>query len=71
MNSSSSTKGLLDYDREISESIMNTIDEINSRYGSSTLKIAAEGVGKNWRIKRDKLSPSYTTCFKDLIAVRC
>ena len=71
LNSSSSTKGLLDYDREVSESIMNTMDEINSRYGSSTLKIAAEGVGKNWRIKRDKLSPSYTTCFKDLIAVRC
>ncbi len=71
LSSSTSTKGLLDCDREVSESIMNTMDKINSRYGCSTLKIAVEGVGKNWKIKRDKLSPSYTTCFKDLITVRC
>ena len=40
------TRGLLDYDRDTSDRIMNTIDNINSRYGSSTLKIASEGIEK-------------------------
>ena len=71
LNNSSTTKGLLDYDREVSESIMSAIDKINSRYGSSTLKIAAEGIEKNWKIRREKLSPNYTTCFEDLITVKC
>jgi len=71
LNNSSTTKGLLDYDREVSESIMSAIDKINSRYGSSTLKIAAEGIEKNWKIRREKLSSNYTTCFEDLITVKC
>ena len=54
LTNSSSTKGLLDYNREVSESIMNTMDEINSRYGNSTLKIAAEGVGKKWKIRNSE-----------------
>ncbi len=64
------TKGLLDYDRNISDKIMNTIDTINSRYGSSTLKIASEGIEKNWNMKRENVSPCYTTRFDDLVEVK-
>ncbi|OUW95320.1 MAG: hypothetical protein CBD97_02985 [Pelagibacteraceae bacterium TMED237] len=64
------TRGLLDYNRDASDKMMNTIDKINSRYGSSTLKIAAEGIEKVWKMKRENVSPCYTTRFDDLVEVR-
>ena len=64
------TKGLLDYDRDISDKMMQTIDTINSRYGSSTLKIASEGIEKVWKMKRENVSPCYTTRFEELAEVK-
>ncbi len=65
-----STKGLLDYNREISDALMRSMDNINNRYGSSTLQLASEGIKKNWRLQREKISPCYTTNFKDLMIVK-
>ena len=64
------TRGLLDYDRDISDKIMNTIDEVNNRYGSSTLKIASEGIERIWKMKRENVSPCYTTRFDDIAVVK-
>ena len=64
------TKGLLDYDRESSDAIMNTMDRINGRYGSSVVRLASEGIEKSWRMKREKVSPCYTTSFEDLVEVK-
>ena len=64
------TKGLLDYDREISDSVMNTMDKINERYGSSTIRLASEGIEKAWSMRRENVSPCYTTSFEDLVMVR-
>ena len=64
------TKGLLDYDREISDSMMEVIDKINNRYGSATLKIASEGIEKIWKMKRENVSPCYTTRFNELVEVK-
>ena len=47
-----------------------TIDNINSRYGSSTLKIASEGIEKIWKMKRENVSPCYTTRFEELVEVK-
>ena len=63
------TKGLLDYDRKVSDRMMETIDSINDRYGSSTLKIASEGIKKVWKMKRENVSKSYTTRFDELVVV--
>ena len=70
LHNSSLVRGLLDYDRPRSESLMKSLDEINYRYGSSTLKIAAEGIEKNWQMQRKKISPCYTTRFSDLMIVK-
>ena len=70
LSRSSQTKGLLDYDRESSESIMNTMDRINGRYGSSAIRLASEGIKKSWRMKRESVSPCYTTSFDDLVEVK-
>ncbi|MDC0045193.1 Y-family DNA polymerase [Pelagibacteraceae bacterium] len=64
------TKGLLDYDREASNSIMQTIDKINNRYGGETIKIASEGIKKIWKMKRENISPCYTTRFDELVEVK-
>ena len=64
------TRGLLDYDRESSDSIMNTLDRINERYGSSTIRLASEGVDKSWSMRRESVSPCYTTRFEDLVEAK-
>ena len=63
------TQGLLDYDREVSDRMMQTIDTINNRYGSSTLKIASEGIKKTWKMRRENVSQCYTTRFDELVEV--
>ena len=70
LSKSSQVKGLLDYDRESSDAIMNTMDRINGRYGSSVIRLASEGIEKSWRMKREKVSPCYTTNFDDLVEVK-
>jgi DNA polymerase V len=71
LSNASQTRGLLDIDRDQSDSIMETIDKINYRYGSSTLKLASEGIKKNWHMKKERVSPCYTTRFDELLKVRC
>ena len=71
LNKESQIRGLLDVDRDQSDSMMKTIDQINYRYGNSTIKLASEGIEKKWAMKREKISPCYTTCFDELIEVRC
>ena len=70
LHDASSVRGLLDYNREQSELLMKSLDEINLRYGSSTLRLAAEGIKKKWSLKRKKISPCYTTHFDELMIVK-
>ena len=70
LHNSSSVRGLLDYDRSRSDSLMKSLDEINYRYGSSTLRLAAEGVRRSWHMRREKVSPCYTTSFDQLMIVK-
>mgnify|MGYP002525522337 CR=1 FL=1 len=63
-------KGLLDYDRERSDKLMQSLDSINFRYGHSTLRLAAEGIEKKWTMKKEKISPCYTTRFDELMIVK-
>ena len=60
----------MDYDRESSDAIMNTMDRINGRYGSSVIRLASEGIEKSWRMKRVNVSPCYTTRFEELVEVK-
>ena len=71
LNDSSLIRGLLDYDRPRSDSLMQSLDKINNKYGSSTIRIAAEGLDRSWQMRRKLTSPCYTTRFNDLINVKC
>ena len=70
LHSSSSVRGLLDYDKPRTDSLMRSLDEINYRYGSATLRLAAEGIRRSWHMRREKVSPCYTTSFDQLMIVK-
>lgn len=54
-----------------SERLMHALDSVNQKMGRATLKLASEGVQPNqaWRMKQALKSPSYTTCWDDLLKV--
>jgi DNA polymerase V len=46
--------------------LMQVMDRINQRWGRGTLKLAAEGVEQAWKMRRERMSPAYTTSWKEL-----
>jgi DNA polymerase V len=49
---------------------MATLDEINQKFGRSTIRLCSEGQSRDWRMKREKLSPAYTTRWDELPSVQ-
>jgi DNA polymerase V len=49
-----------------SSGLMTTLDRINCRMGRGTLKLASEGIGQDWKMKRGNMSPAYTTRWDEL-----
>lgn len=50
--------------------LMRMVDAINRHYGSSCIKLGAEGLARNWTMRQDQRSPCYTTRWEDLLRVR-
>ena len=46
------------------------IDKINSKYGRGTIFHLSEGIRKPWQMKRDMLTPNYTTDWSQLPKVK-
>ncbi len=55
---------------ERTEQLMSIFDRINQKFGKSTIRLAAEGYSKQWAMRRQLKSPSYTTRWSDLPKVR-
>lgn len=51
--------------------LMGVYDALNHRYGSDTLFLGAQGIEKKWAMRRDMLTPRYTTNWHDLPRIRC
>lgn len=51
--------------------LMSALDALNNRYGRNALRIGAQGYGASWKLKQEKLSPSYTTNLDDIIVAKC
>ncbi len=50
--------------------ITNTLmDKLNTHYGSGTIRMASEGYQKHWAMKRENVSPNYTTAWEDILRV--
>lgn len=53
-----------------SRDLMTVMDAINRRWGRGTLRSSATGVDQGWRMRRERLSPAYTTSWDELPVVR-
>ncbi len=57
------------YDCQKHSALMNTIDDVNIRYGNNTLVTATQGVSKI-KANSNHLSKRFTTCWDDIIEVK-
>ncbi|HBL7061464.1 TPA: Y-family DNA polymerase [Klebsiella oxytoca] len=55
--------------RQNSERLMEVLDHLNAKNGRGSLYFAGQGIQAGWQMKRDMLSPRYTTRFSDLLQV--
>lgn len=51
--------------------LMQCLDGINAKFGNGALKVAARGVNQGSAMKRDRLSPQYTTRWGHIPRVKC
>lgn len=56
--------------RRGSEKLMEVLDHLNAKEGKGALYFAGQGIQQQWAMKREMLSPRYTTRYSDLLCVR-
>ncbi|MCS4269612.1 MULTISPECIES: Y-family DNA polymerase [Raoultella] len=56
--------------RKNSQKLMDVLDQLNAENGRGTLYFAGQGIQQQWQMKREMLSPRYTTRFADLPTVK-
>src|SRR5215469_4469781 len=49
--------------------LMRTVDRLNTRFGRDTVTFAATGRRRPWKLRRELLSPCYTTAWDQLLRV--
>lgn len=54
-----------------SRTLMAVMDSINSRYGKQTVQLAGAGLEPKWSMRREYMSPRYTTRWSDIPVARC
>lgn len=52
------------------DKISRIMDKLNGHYGAGTLRIATEGVAQKWSLKREFLSPAYTTNWQHIVKTK-
>ncbi len=50
-------------------SIMPVVDRLNKAYGNNKIKFAAQSLGRQWKMKQEKLSPRYSTNINEVILI--
>lgn len=49
--------------------LMSVIDKMNRSYGKNKIKFATQSLDRQWKMKQEKLSPSFTTRINEIITV--
>jgi DNA polymerase V len=50
--------------------LMSVIDTMNRSFGTNKVKFASQSLGRQWKMKQEKLSPCYTTKMKEIITIK-
>ncbi|RSD30092.1 Y-family DNA polymerase [Vibrio pectenicida] len=51
--------------------LMSVFDQLNQRYGQNTIFLGAQGIEPKWQMRRQFLTPQYTTCWGDIPKILC
>ena len=57
-------------DTEKTHKLMQTVDELNAKYGRDHVRFSTQGYGKAWKLRQEKLSRCYTTKMDDLLDIQ-
>ena len=57
-------------DTQKSEKLMATLDALNARFGSQTLRFAAQDLDSKWQTRANNRSPAYTTRWDEIPSIR-
>ncbi|WP_299781819.1 Y-family DNA polymerase [uncultured Formosa sp.] len=50
--------------------LMAIVDRLNTSYGNNKVKFGAQSLGRQWKMKQERLSPRYSTHINDIIRVK-
>ncbi|MFY7938731.1 MAG: Y-family DNA polymerase [Flavobacterium sp.] len=50
--------------------LMGVVDKLNKSYGTNKVKFGNQSLGRQWKMKQEKLSPRYTTNIKEVITLK-
>jgi DNA polymerase V len=56
-------------DTPAAKRLMRSIDALNAHHGRATIGYASAGVQNAWKLRREFISPRYTTCWDELLKV--
>ncbi|MFQ3175404.1 MAG: DNA polymerase V [Psychromonas sp.] len=51
--------------------VMKVLDNINQKYGTDSVLIASQGIDEKWAMRRQFLTPQYTTKWHDIPKIHC
>jgi DNA polymerase V len=51
--------------------VMKVMDNINQKYGTDTALLASQGTDEKWAMRRQFLTPQYTTTWHDIPKIHC
>lgn len=57
-------------DRDRQRRLLEAVDTLNDSMGTYKVRVAAQGYGKTWKLRNERLSPCYTTRLDDLITIK-
>ena len=52
------------------KALMRAWDRVNQRFGRDTMQLAGQGLKPRWQMRREMLSPRFTTCWEELPRVK-
>ena len=50
--------------------LMAVVDKVNSALGQQKVKLAAQDLGRVWKMKQERLSPRYTTRINEIVTIK-
>ncbi len=57
--------------KEKRKNLYKSVDFINQTMGRDKIQLLGQGIEKKWKLKRENLSPCYTTRWTDLLRIHC